>query len=62
MDKFSGDQVKAFQSLEKATQKLASQGIIDGVFERVVKVKGVDVTVRGKVIDGAVNIGTAFIP
>lgn len=62
LDKFSGDQVKAFQSLEKATQKLASQGKIDGVFESVVKVKGVDVTVRGKVVDGTVNIGTAFIP
>jgi len=47
--------------LEKATQKLANQGRIDGGFESVVKVRGVDVTVRGKVIDGAVNIGTAFI-
>jgi hypothetical protein len=31
-----------------------------GVFEQVVDVDGVNVTVRGNVINGVVNIGTAF--
>ena len=62
LEKFSGDQVRAFQSLEKATQKLARQGKINGVFERIIKLKGVDVIFRGKVVDGAVKIGTTFIP
>jgi hypothetical protein len=62
LGKFSGDQVKAFQALEKATQKLADKGKIDDVFESVVKVEGIEVTVQGKVIDGIANIATAFIP
>ncbi|WP_070969422.1 hypothetical protein [Vibrio sonorensis] len=62
LEKFSGDNVKAFQAIEKATQNLANDGIISDTFEAKVSVKGIEVTVRGKVIDGNVNIGTAFIP
>ena len=62
LGKFKGDQVKALDSLSSATQKLADKGKISGQFETSVKVKGFDVTVRGKVIDDKVNVSTAFIP
>lgn len=39
----------------------ARDGNITGLFEKVVTVKGIEVTVRGNVIDGVVRISTAFI-
>jgi len=62
LKKFGGNKVKAFQSLERATQKHVTNNLIDGVFEVSVKVRGVGVNVRGRVVDGNVNIGTAFVP
>jgi hypothetical protein len=35
---------------------------ISGQFEESVYVDGINITVRGMVIDGVVKIGTAFIP
>ncbi len=63
LEKFAGDSVGAFKSLESAAQALADSGKIQGVFkEVVVTVKGVDVTIRGNVIDGIAKLSTAFIP
>jgi hypothetical protein len=33
-----------------------------GTFERVVKIYGYNVTIRGAVVNGVPRIGTAFIP
>ena len=63
LSKFGRDQVKAYNALKKATQQYASSNKITGTFKDiVVNVNGVDVTVRGTVINGQVKIGTAFIP
>jgi hypothetical protein len=60
---FNGDATAATYALENAAQALANQGAISGVFKNaVVDVAGFAVTVRGRVIDGAVNLSTAFIP
>ena len=48
--------------MQKAAQSAANSGKISGVFETVVRIRGLDVTVRGRVIDRIVRIGTAFIP
>jgi hypothetical protein len=58
-----GDQIKAFKALEGATQKYVNTNKITGNFKDIiVNVHGIDITVRGAVIDGKVKIGTAFIP
>jgi hypothetical protein len=62
LEKFSGDQVHAFKSLEEAAQTLASGGEINGIFTTTVLVRDNIVTVSGRVIEGVVRIGTAFIP
>jgi len=59
---FNGDKVAAFNALERATQKLANQGAIKGIFETTVEVAGQNVTVRGAVVDGTARVSTAFIP
>ena len=57
-----GSQRAALGALQNATSTaVQSQGII-GVFETSVEVGGVQVTVRGAVVQGQVRIGTAFIP
>lgn len=63
LKKYGGDQTKAFNALESATQKYVNTNNVTGNFKDiVVNVNGVNVTVRGTVIDGQVKIGTAFIP
>ena len=63
LSKFGGDQVKAYNALEKVTQQYVNSNKITGTFKDIiVNVNGVDVTVRGTVINGQVKIGTAFIP
>ena len=55
--------MKAYNALESTTQKYISSNNITGNFKDIiVNVNGVDVTVRGTVINGQVKIGTAFIP
>jgi len=55
--------VKAYIALEKVTQQYVNSNKITGTFKDIiVNVNGVDVTVRGTVINGQVKIGTAFIP
>ncbi|WP_141735931.1 pre-toxin TG domain-containing protein [Oligoflexus tunisiensis] len=63
LEKFGGDSIGAFKSLENAAQRLADDGKIQGLFrDVVVNVKETDVTVRGNVIDGVAKLSTAFIP
>jgi len=62
LQKFGGNQDKAFNALQKATEIVTSSGKITSVFEQIVKVNGFDITVRGNVVDVVVKIGTAFIP
>lgn len=59
VDEF-GSQEQAFQAIRGSAQELVTREGITGVFERVVRVGAQDVTVRGRVIDGVVKIGTAF--
>lgn len=62
LEAFGGDAVGATYRLQNAAQALANQGAIRGVFQTTVDVAGQAVTVRGAVIDGVVNLRTAFIP
>jgi hypothetical protein len=62
LEKFAGDQIHAFKSLEDAAQALANEGRIEGIFETTVLAKDTIITVKGRVIDGLVKIGTAYIP
>jgi hypothetical protein len=59
---FGGDAVAATYQLQNAAQALATQGAIQGVFRTTVQVAGHNVTVGGRVVDGVVTLGTAFIP
>ena len=61
MNQFGGNQEAAFQAVQDAAQVAAQQQGIAGVFDNlVVNIGGVDITVRGNVINGVVNIGTFF--
>jgi len=59
---FAGDQAKAFGAIQSATQQQVTAQGITGVFEQVITVDGSQITVRGTVVNGVVQIGTAFIP
>jgi hypothetical protein len=56
VEKF-GSQEAAYDALEAAAQQQVKGA---GLFEQGVNVDGVNVTVRGNVINGVVEIGTAF--
>ena len=57
-----GSKDAALKSLQAATEAAVKAQGLTGVFKIVVKIGDSDVTVRGKVVDGVVKIGTAFIP
>jgi hypothetical protein len=57
-----GSREAAYASLKSATEAAVKANGITGTFKVVVQVGGSQVTVRGNVVDGAVKIGTAFIP
>lgn len=59
--KYGGNERKAYNAIYNAVFKQVQKKGITGGFEIVVKVAGKNVTVRGKVIDGMVRIGTGFI-
>jgi hypothetical protein len=59
---FRGSEEAAYRAVEKAAQFQANAGKIADIFETAVKVGAHTVTVRGRVIDGVVRIGTFFIP
>ena len=46
--------------MQKATEAAVQERGLTGVFKTTVKVGSETITVRGKVVDGAVKIGTAF--
>ncbi len=51
----------AFAALEEATaEQVASKGITAGIFEEIVNVGGMDITVRGAVVNGVTRVSTAF--
>ncbi len=59
--KFSGNFEKAFKAVEEAVIAAVEQQKITGTFNNlVVSIDGITITVRGKIIDGAVRIGTFF--
>jgi RHS repeat-associated protein len=55
-----GSQHGAFEAISNATQAAVRDQRLTGVFQIAVSVGGVNVTVRGAVVDGSVRIGTAF--
>jgi len=57
-----GSREKAIDAIKGAAEGAVKAKDITGVFETAVNVGGKEVTVRGVVADGAVKIGTAFIP
>ena len=57
-----GSQQKAFNAIQQATESAVRSQGLTGVFETTVKVGTETITVRGNIVDGAVKIGTAFVP
>jgi hypothetical protein len=57
-----GSQESAFEAIAEATRDAVRSQGITGQYEIQVEVGGRQVTVRGRVVDGVVNIGTVFIP
>jgi hypothetical protein len=58
-----GSEAAAYAEIEAAAQSANTLGKltrVDGHLEGVVNVRGVEVTVRGVVVDGAFRLGTAF--
>ena len=51
---------EAFTAIQQATQAVVQQQKLTGVFETTVQVGGQTITVRGNVIHGVAQIGTAF--
>ena len=62
---FGGNQTRAYNAIYEAAQNYVTQnkitGIINKANEITVTVCGYDVTFRGNVIDGILNLGTTFI-
>jgi hypothetical protein len=52
----------AYDAIQAATAEAVTGQGLTGVFETVVHVGGVDIVVRGAVVDGITRISTAFIP
>ncbi len=62
LERHGNDPIRAMRAVQSETQKVISNRGIIGLFEEKVKVEGIEITVRGRVIDGVARIGTAFIP
>jgi hypothetical protein len=58
--KYGGDRSATMTAIWETTQKEMTRRGVTGVFEETVNVGGTMVTVRGRVVDGIVRIGTAF--
>jgi len=56
-----GSEAAAFAAVQNAIQDVVKQRGITGVFEQVLDLGGITLTVRGKVIDGVARIGTFFM-
>jgi len=57
-----GNQVSAFNAIDRAAQAHVTNHGLTGVNQFTVNVGGHSITVKGNVVDGAFKIGTAFIP
>ena len=55
-----GSEERAYRALLRATEKAVKAGKLGGQFKVDVTVRGLSVTVRGRVVDGVVRIGTAY--
>jgi len=55
-----GSQEAAYSALRQATQAAVRQQGLTGVFETSVRVGSQTITVRGAVVNGVAEIGTAF--
>ena len=55
-----GSREAAYNALQQGAEAAVRQQGLKGVFETKIEVAGETVTVRGSVVDGSVNIGTAF--
>ena len=62
LDSFGGNGIKATRALQRAAQSAVDRGVISDVFETVVEVGGLNITIRGRVMDGVAKLRTAFIP
>ncbi len=62
LERFGGETGAAFEAMKAATESVVKAQGLTGVFETSIQVAGLQVTVRGAVVDGIVRIGTAFIP
>ena len=62
MQKYKGNQEKAYKAVLNATKKYIKRNNINGGFkDKVIIVKGYKVYVRGNVVNGVIKIGTFFI-
>ncbi len=57
-----GSRESAFEAIAEATRDAVRSQGITGQYEIQVEVGGLQVTVRGRVVDGVVKIATVFIP
>ena len=57
-----GSEERAFDAIHEATKQAVRSKAITGVYEETIMVGTQKITVRDKIIDGVVKIGTAFIP
>jgi RHS repeat-associated protein len=62
VEKEFGNAKAATQALIKAVQTAVTKGNLTGDLDITVKVGSTNVTVTGRIIDGVVRIGTAFVP
>ena len=52
----------AYKAIEDTTQKyINANKLKDGLIQEVINVNGTNITVRGNIINGKINIGTAFV-
>jgi len=62
LQKYKGDKEIAYKAIEDATQKyINANKLKDGIIQEVISVNGTNITVRGNIINGKINIGTAFV-
>jgi RHS repeat-associated protein len=59
---YGGNQQAAYQAVQSAAATTAHQQGLAGIVQLAVEVKGLTVTVVGKMVDGVLRIGTFFIP
>jgi RHS repeat-associated protein len=62
LNQFGGNQQAAFEAVQNAAQAAIQQQGITGKYKIVVNVAGLDVTVKGTVMNGVARIGTFYIP